>query len=108
MSGGTSRPPTQPPNPPSGKCGQKGRGLSDDPRIVGGQNANPGEWPWQVGLHRGSGTPFCGASLVSDQYVITAAHCVKAGDWSRLKVGCENIITLIIITLTYLPINYKN
>ena len=73
------------PKPPSGSCGQKGRGLSDFPKIVGGQEATPGEWPWQVALLQGT-FPFCGGSLVSNQYVITAAHCVKSTDWNRVTV----------------------
>ncbi|XP_028396414.1 MAM and LDL-receptor class A domain-containing protein 2-like [Dendronephthya gigantea] len=81
---GTPPPPVTP-RPPSGSCGAKGRGLSDFPKIVGGQQAQPGEWPWQVALLRGS-FPFCGGSLVSNEYVITAAHCVKATDWSRVKI----------------------
>ena len=80
---GTKPPVT--PRPPSGSCGEKGRGLSDLPKIVGGQEATPGEWPWQVALLRGT-FPFCGGSLVSNQYVITAAHCVKSTDWNRVKV----------------------
>lgn len=86
-SGGTPPPPGTPPtpNPPSIKCGEKGQGLSDFPKIVGGQKATPGEWPWQVMLLKGS-FPFCGGSIVSNQYVITAAHCVRATDWSRVKV----------------------
>ncbi|CAB3984307.1 MAM and LDL-receptor class A domain-containing 1-like isoform X1 [Paramuricea clavata] len=71
--------------PPSGSCGQKGYGLSDFPKIVGGQDATPGEWPWQVALLRGT-FPFCGGSLVSNQYVITAAHCVKSTDWDSVKI----------------------
>jgi hypothetical protein len=79
------------PKPPSGSCGQKGYGLSDFTRIVGGQEATPGEWPWQVALLKGT-FQFCGGSLVSNQYVITAAHCVKSTDWDRVTVIKAHII----------------
>ena len=100
---GTPKPPTA--RPPSGKCGAKGPGLSDNPKVVGGQQAQPGEWPWQVMLTRGS-FPFCGGSLVHNQYVITAAHCVKSSDWSRVTVTCfhqtyylRNLIQTLTLTL---------
>ncbi|CAB4019916.1 MAM and LDL-receptor class A domain-containing 1-like isoform X1 [Paramuricea clavata] len=81
--------PTETPRHLSGSCGQKGYGLSDFPKIVGGQEATPGEWPWQVVLlhNVGDGTfPFCGGSLVSNQHVITAAHCVESMHWDRVKI----------------------
>uniref|UniRef100_A0A8I3NCY4 Chymotrypsin like n=1 Tax=Canis lupus familiaris TaxID=9615 RepID=A0A8I3NCY4_CANLF len=49
--------------------------LSFSQRIVNGENAVPGSWPWQVSLQDKSGFHFCGGSLISQSWVVTAAHC---------------------------------
>ncbi|XP_041480192.1 uncharacterized protein LOC121427594 isoform X25 [Lytechinus variegatus] len=49
-------------------------------RIVGGTDALYGQWPWIASLSvRVRDLPFyhlCGATLISDQWAMTAAHCV--------------------------------
>ncbi|NXS13426.1 CTRL protease, partial [Neodrepanis coruscans] len=44
-------------------------------RIVNGQTAVPGSWPWQVSLQTRTGSHFCGGSLINEYWVVTAAHC---------------------------------
>ncbi|XP_033097768.1 trypsin-like [Anneissia japonica] len=50
-------------------------------KIVGGVEARPGSWPWQVNLRQkytfgGGDYQFCGGSLINHQWVVTAAHCI--------------------------------
>ncbi|XP_063220612.1 proclotting enzyme-like [Bacillus rossius redtenbacheri] len=77
-------------------CGAK-NGQEDQERIVGGQNADLGEWPWIVALFNG-GRQFCGGSLVDKTHILTAAHCVahmSSWDVARVTVrlGDHNIKT---------------
>ncbi|CAF1203415.1 unnamed protein product [Rotaria sordida] len=45
-------------------------------RIVGGIERIPHSWPWIVSIRLAStNSPFCGGSLITDRYVLTAAHC---------------------------------
>ncbi|XP_077303209.1 serine protease 33-like [Lithobates pipiens] len=47
-------------------------------RIVGGTDALDGEWPWQVAVidKESDGEYLCGGSLISPEWVMTAAHCI--------------------------------
>ncbi|XP_066509208.1 chymotrypsin B-like [Hoplias malabaricus] len=69
-------------------------------RIVNGEEAVPHSWPWQVSLQDFTGFHFCGASLINENWVVTAAHCnvrtshrVILGEHDKGKSG-EKIQTL--------------
>ncbi|XP_034943315.1 serine protease filzig [Chelonus insularis] len=60
------------------ECGV--RPLVQRARVVGGKSATFGEWPWQVLVREATWLGLftknkCGGVLITDKYVITAAHC---------------------------------
>ncbi|XFF74848.1 hypothetical protein AB1E18_001067 [Capra hircus] len=65
-------------SPEPGPCGERLPGAVNvtraHGRIVGGNAAPPGAWPWLVRLQLG-GQPLCGGVLVAASWVLTAAHC---------------------------------
>lgn len=69
----------------SAECG-KNEQIPEVDLLAGPGNDvenNPvGHWPWiaSVGLlEEGGWKHLCGATLISDRFFLTAAHCIKAG-----------------------------
>lgn len=74
---------------------------------MGGQEATPNEWPWQAQIRTaqgdGNGPAFCGASLISSKFVMSAAHCfqdqnsnpatieVRVGDHDRSTTSDDGV-----------------
>ncbi|XP_033018370.1 acrosin-like [Lacerta agilis] len=81
-----------------GVCGRRPMASSHNLlRVVGGSNVLPGTWPWMVSfqvLTREGFSSFCGGSLISPRWVLSAAHCFqkpKEIPWVRLSIGAISI-----------------
>lgn len=68
---------------------------SSAPRIVGGSAASPNQFPHQVALLR-QRSLFCGGSLITNKWVLTAAHCVYNGN----QVIQPSLVTVLAGTVT--------
>ncbi|NP_001399454.1 transmembrane protease, serine 11C isoform 1 [Rattus norvegicus] len=56
-------------------------------KVAGGQDAEEGEWPWQASLQQNN-VHRCGATLISNSWLITAAHCfVRSANPKDWKVS---------------------
>ncbi|XP_050987991.1 tryptase [Labeo rohita] len=76
------------------------------PRIGGGVNAPSNAWPWMVSLHNLT-YHFCGGSLISRKWVLSAAHCffgptvtahnirVYLGKWTQRERNNNEVMTTV-------------
>ncbi len=49
-------------------------------RVIGGQNAVLGQFPWQVAIEiniGGGRLELCGGSIIAAKYILTAGHCMR-------------------------------
>ncbi|KAL8163918.1 UNVERIFIED_CONTAM: Chymotrypsin-like elastase member 1 [Gekko kuhli] len=68
--------------------------LEDHGRVVGGFDAQKSSWPSQISLQYSSGGSWyhtCGGTLVKQNWVMTAAHCVDSNRNFRVVAGDHNI-----------------
>merc|ERR1712107_248732 len=74
---------------PKAACGIEGPARKEG-RIVGGVEATEHAWPWQVALFIDDAW-FCGGSIISENYVLTAAHCADGASYFDIMAGAHNV-----------------
>jgi secreted trypsin-like serine protease len=77
-------------------CGMSGGGGDDGPvaqagqAIVGGAEAAPHSLPFMVGLTF-DGSSFCSGTIISNEWVLTAAHCLAGHSSVMVVAGGHNL-----------------
>ena len=69
--------------------------ASSAQEIVGGTATTIGANPWQVSLQSSTGSHFCGGSILNENWILTAQHCVNDGGTiskpARIEAGTTTI-----------------
>ncbi|KAH8254419.1 hypothetical protein KR032_010045 [Drosophila birchii] len=85
----------------------QGDPFDHEGRIVGGEDTTIAAHPYQVSLQTKSGSHFCGGSLLDEETVVTAAHCLVGRKFSKVFVRLgstlytEGGILVAVRNLTY-------
>ncbi|NMO13489.1 trypsin-like serine protease [Pyxidicoccus fallax] len=87
---------------------------SGEQEIVGGTNTTITANPWQVSLQYSSGSHFCGGSVLNENWILTAQHCVRnssggisvpgrilAGSTSRSGTGQVRTVAQVVTVAGY-------
>ncbi|XP_017836691.1 serine protease 3-like [Drosophila busckii] len=72
-------------------------------RITNGHAAAEGQFPYQVGLSiaKAGDTFFCGASIIGNQWLLTAAHCIVGADNAIVYYGATQRTTAKLYQVVY-------
>ncbi|XP_073441343.1 transmembrane protease serine 13 [Dendrobates tinctorius] len=91
-------------------CGQQKKSS----RIIGGTEANPGEWPWQASLQIRTERYYehvCGGTIINNQYVLSAAHCFTGKEplhYWRIVTGTVNLAESGTVSFIVAVIRHEN
>ncbi|XP_063907349.1 brachyurin-like [Zophobas morio] len=68
-------------------------GIAKQGRIIGGNPAAVGEYPWQAAIYttKPDGRYFCGGTLLNDQWILTAAQCAYEATSFTIQLGSNQL-----------------
>ncbi|KAH8381776.1 hypothetical protein KR009_000171, partial [Drosophila setifemur] len=104
-----------PSSSPSQSLNLSGCGISVESRLLGGEQARAGQYPWlaRIGYRNRTSSRMsyrCSGSLISSNYILTAAHCVvnlvRDLELSHVRLGDEEAVTRLAIGQILVHPNY--
>ncbi|XP_075973925.1 uncharacterized protein LOC142975112 isoform X2 [Anticarsia gemmatalis] len=103
-------------------CGIRPHADAQQPRVVGGDGAAAGAWPWQAALYR-DGDFQCGGTLIHAQWLLSASHCfyqateahwvarlgaLRRGAWPRGPWERVSRVRQVVLHPKYAPRGFRN
>ncbi|KAJ8954472.1 hypothetical protein NQ314_007078 [Rhamnusium bicolor] len=76
-------------------------------RIIGGKEADPNSVPYMAAVLV-NGNVFCGGSLITRSWVLTAAHCTEEGSYARIILGAHRPLQIESTQITVTSNNIIN
>ncbi|EFA04604.1 brachyurin [Tribolium castaneum] len=67
--------------------------LAAEVRIIGGDDALAGQFPFSAAIYvrTNDGTYFCGGTLISDEWILTAGQCVHEAVLFTIQLGSNTL-----------------
>ncbi|KAK9509547.1 hypothetical protein O3M35_006843 [Rhynocoris fuscipes] len=75
-------------------CGRVNQVNNVDPTLVFAKKTKYGEYPWHVAIYIKDSNRYeynCGGSLIAENFILTAAHCVFTSGWSSVKLNVADL-----------------